>query len=182
MLSMVCIVSAFIKSTGRYDFWDVASAATLGDDNLVGASDEVIGDFNQVSVAKVLKEEFNMVYTAGRKGEALMPYLSIDKVTFLQRSFRLKKNIVVGPIRKESIFGALMYTKKGDRKYRREVMCQNIEGALSELSLWPEEEWNACIGKILLIAKTIEYSPRFLVDSSQDYFKFTCERDDTGWF
>lgn len=182
MLSMVCIVSAFIKSTGRYDFWEVASAATLGDDNLVGASDEVIEDFNQVSVAKVLKKEFNMVYTAGRKGEDLMPYLSIDKVTFLQRSFRMKRNVVVGPIRKESIFGALMYTKKGDRKYRREVMCQNIEGALSELSLWPEEEWSACIGKILLIAKTMEYSPRFLVDSSQDYFKFTCERDDTGWF
>jgi hypothetical protein len=182
MLSMVCIVSAFVRSTGRYDFWDVASAATLGDDNLVGVSDEVVDEFNQISVARVLKDEFNMVYTAGRKGEELKPYLDISEVTFLQRMFRLKDNVVVGPIRKESIFGALLYTKKGDVKYRTEVMCQNIEGALSELSLWPEEEWSRSIGAIMKVAVRLKYTPRFMVDTSQSYFEFTCERTDTGWF
>lgn len=182
MLSMVCIVAAFIRTTGRDDFWDCASVASLGDDNLVGAADEVIGEFNQETVASVLKREFNMVYTAGRKGEELKPYLSIPEVSFLQRTFRLKQNVVVGPIRKESIFGALLYTKKGDVRYRTEVMCQNIEGALSELSLWPEEEWTRSIGPILGVAKRLGYTPRFLVDSSQDYFEFTCSRQDTGWF
>jgi hypothetical protein len=182
MLSMVCIVSAFVRSTNRYDFWDVASAATLGDDNLVGVSDEVVEEFNQVSVAHVLKEEFNMVYTAGRKGEELKPYLDISEVTFLQRMFRLKDNVVVGPIRKESIFGSLLYTKKGDTRYKNEVLCQNVEGALSELSLWPEEEWSKSVGAIMKVAVKLEYTPRFMVDTSQDYFEFTCARTDTGWF
>jgi hypothetical protein len=182
MLSMVCIVSAFVRSTGRYDFWDVASAATLGDDNLVGVSNEVVDEFNQVSVARVLKEEFNMVYTAGRKGEELKPFLGISEVSFLQRMFRVKDNVVVGPIRKESIFGALLYTKRGDVRYKTEVLCQNIEGALSELSLWPEEDWEKSIGAIMSVAKRLGYSPRFMVDSSQSYFQFTCERTDTGWF
>jgi len=182
MMSMTCLAAAYIRTVGDLNFWDNASAATLGDDNVCGASDAVIDAFNQVTVAEVLREEFAMTYTAGRKGEELKPYLSVDEITFLQRSFRLKQNRVVGPIRKESIYGALLYTKRGDAKYRRETLCQNIEGCLSELSLWPEETWANDVPAISRIASKVEYAPKMMIDDSQDYFRFTCLRQDTGWF
>lgn len=177
MISMSTIVAAYIKLTGRDDFWGQCRVAVLGDDNLVGASDAVIEQFNQVSVAFALQAEFGMVYTAGRKGEALKPYLSMDEVTFLQRTFQKKNGVTVGPIRLESIYGPLLYAQRGDPSYRREVLCSNIEGALSELSLRPESEWGPGSRLLLEVASRVEYVPRLPCETSKHYFDFTCQRE-----
>lgn len=182
MLSMSCMVASFMKTTSRHDFWECCRAATLGDDNLCCTNSEVLESFNQKTVAKVLLEEFGMVYTAGRKGEELTESVPWDKLVFLQRTFRLKQDCLVGPIRMESILGCLLYAQKGDPSFVVDVMKQNIEGALSELSLHTEEEWQRVVPSILEVARSIEYDPLRSTSSSQDYFRFTCSRQDTGWF
>lgn len=176
MVSMSCIVAAYIVTTGREDFWDKVRVAVLGDDNVVNASDDVIDQFNQVSVAKVLKDEFNMVYTAGRKGEALQPYLSLEDITFLQRRFTEKYGKKVGPIRLESVYGPLLYAQRGDEKYMRDVMCSNIEGALCELSLHHESLWEQGSQLLREIAARLNYVPMRDISTSRDYFDFTCSQ------
>lgn len=182
MFSMSCLVASFVKTTGRMDFWDCCRAATLGDDNLCSASDEVVSLFNQVTVAESLKEDFGMVYTAGRKEESLVPTVSWEKISFLQRKFSLKQERMVGPIRLESVFGCLMYMKKADRTFMEEVMKQNIEGVLGELSLHEERLWERSVSTVMDIARSVSYEPRFAVSTSQEYFDFTCNREDSGWF
>jgi hypothetical protein len=182
MFSMSCMVASFMKTTGRIDFWDCCRAATLGDDNLCSTNDEVLTLFNQRTTAQVLKREFGMIYTAGRKGEELKESVPWDVITFLQRKFQLKEERMVGPIRLESIFGCLKYMRKADRTFMEEVMKQNIEGCLGELSLHEERLWSKSITQVMEIAKAVSYEPRYAVSNSRDYFDFTCNREDSGWF
>jgi len=181
MVSMSCLVYAYIKLTGNYDFWDNCSAATQGDDNLCCASDEVIGSFNQVTVAKVLAEDFRMTYTAGRKGEELKPYVGIDDVIFLQRKFKTVDGKIVGPIRLQSCLCNMYWINKGDYKYTRETICGMAENNFCELSLHGKEVFLKGVDLIMPYLKRYNYVPLLDVSDHRAYFAFTAERDSPGF-
>jgi hypothetical protein len=181
MLSMSCLVSAYMSTVGDNDFHKHCRASTQGDDNLVNAADKVIDRFNQISTAEHLSRAFGMTYTAGRKGEELKPYLAIEDVSFLQRSFRIKNGRVVGPIRLESCLCNMYYTKKGDADYKREVLTQMVENNLSELSLHEEDIFLKGRDLLLEACKQLKYEPRFSTATSKDYFDHTCKRQDFGF-
>lgn len=181
-LSMSCIVSAYIKTVGNTDFWENASAATLGDDNLVGASDDVLPVFNQITTAKHLLDYYGMEYTAGRKGEELRPYLDLSEVVFLQRRFEVKNNEVVCPLRFQSFLTNLYYTQKGDARYQKEVLVSMLEAALSELSMHPEGIWRK-FSKILVgLMAELDHQPDLSWLNSTTYLSRTLARDDAGWW
>lgn len=182
LLSASCVVAAFIKATGRDDFWAECRVATLGDDNVTSASRDTVKDFNQRVVARVLKEEFGMIYTAGRKGEELSETVPWEVVSFLQRTFAVKHDTDVGPIALKSILGCLMHMRKATPKKMRETMEQNIECVLMELSLHPDLVWERIVPHVLTIARTLKYVPRFDVSESRAYFDFACSQESSGWF
>lgn len=182
MLSMSCIVAAFMWTTGRCDFWECASVATLGDDNVVNASESVIEEFNQVSTAHFLRDTFGMVYTAGRKGEELKPYLGIDDIVFLQRRFAVKNNKVVCPIRFESFLTNMYYTRKGSPAYVRQVLVDLLETALSELSMHPEDAWDHYAPQIVEFMRRIDHQPMLPWKESTSYLNTTLQRTDPGWW
>jgi hypothetical protein len=181
ILSMSCIVSAYIATTGRTDFWEQCSATTQGDDNLVNASDLVVEQFNQITTAEHLEKEYGMVYTAGRKGEELKPYLDVGEVTFLQRKFLEKNGRMIGPIRLESCLCNMYYVDKGDYEYKRSVIIQMIENNLCELSLHPEEVFVAGAKLLTDVGREFNYSPLHGVENSRAYFNETCARGDCGF-
>jgi hypothetical protein len=181
MLSMSCLVSAYMSTVGDNDFHKHCRASTQGDDNLVNAADKVIDRFNQISTAEHLTKAFGMTYTAGRKGEELKPYLAIEDVSFLQRTFRVKNGRVVGPIRLESCLCNMYYTKKGDADYKREVLTQMVENNLSELSLHDEDTFLKGRDLLLEACRHLKYEPRFSTATSKDYFDHTCKRQDFGF-
>jgi hypothetical protein len=181
ILSMSCIVASYMGTTERCDFWQTSSAATLGDDNLVNTQDELLPVFNQITTAKFIKDKFNMTYTAGRKGEELKPFLDISEVTFLQRRFSFKQDHVVCPIRFASFLTNLYFLKKGDVSYTHEVLRDNLEKALSELSMHDESDWERFKPTILDYMKRLGRTCKLPASTSSDYLKMTLQRDDFGW-
>jgi hypothetical protein len=182
LLSASCVVAAYIKATGRDDFWAECRVATLGDDNVTSVAPSVVPEFNQRVVARVLKEEFGMIYTAGRKGEELQETVPWEIVSFLQRTFAVKNDVDVGPIALKSILGCLMHMKKATPKKMKEVFEQNIECVLTELALHDEDIWKSVGRSVLNIATAMKYVPRFDVTDSRAYFDFACSQESSGWF
>jgi hypothetical protein len=122
-----------------------------------------------------------MVYTAGRKGEELKPYLDVGEVTFLQRKFLEKNGRMIGPIRLESCLCNMYYVDKGDYEYKRSVIIQMIENNLCELSLHPEEVFVAGAKLLTDVGREFNYSPLHGVENSRAYFNETCARGDCGF-
>lgn len=172
ILSMSLIVAAYMGTTGRMDFWEKAGVAAQGDDNLVNASDEVIHQFNQVSCSEFLRKEFGMVYTAGRKGEELKPYMGIEDVIFLQRRFATKDGVTVCPIRPESFLHSLYFTKKQkERHVIKQELVKGLENALEELALYPESAWQSVTPRISEAFKLLDEVPALDITNSKSYFR-----------
>lgn len=176
ILSMSCIVSAFIATTGELDFWSHASVATQGDDNICSTSDEFIDRFNQVTVSDHLKKSYGMTYTAGRKGEELKPFMKIEDVIFLQRRFAVKNGHVVCPIRPESFLNSLYYTKKGSKLYKEDVIITGLENALQELAMHDEEHWKRVSPKLVEALSRYGRVPCHSVETSEAYFEVVRNR------
>lgn len=177
ILSMSCLVGAYIGLTGRVDFWEHAGVAAQGDDNLVNADDFVIAEYNQVTCAQYLREEYGLVYTAGRKGEELKPFMGIEDVIFLQRTFRKKNGVDVCPIRPESFLHSLYYTQRNkEKEVQRQDMHAGLERALEELALYPEDKWRFTSRRIFEAMKDISVSPQFDISTSEAYFQAVLSR------
>jgi len=158
MYSLLTLSACYVKATGQFDLWDHAALQTFGDDNVNAVDDSVSEVFNQETVAGMMSDMFGMVYTPGSKAGVLVPHTTIDKVTFLKRSFALDdiasnpllgSNLnlgVVGPLAKESWL-YLPYWYKSKRA-PTEDMNERIKMMLCELSLHPPELWDEVYTKL----------------------------------
>lgn len=186
MLSMSLLVDAFRTTTGMPgEFWQHCAAVTLGDDNLCGASDEVIDRFNQVTMAEHMWNKFRYTYTAGRKGEELKPYMSIEDVTFLQRRFSektfldngVKRTVVCCPIRPESFLSSMYYIKRSnDPMYYANTLCASLENALEELSMHTEEMWQEVAPRLVSAKMALGKEVDLPTTDSSAYLKRVLER------
>jgi hypothetical protein len=144
MYSLYTLTACYVEATGDYEnMWDHVFICTFGDDNVVGADDDTIEVFNQVSVARMMKEKFNLTYTSDKKDAELKPYETINDITFLKRGF--VESIVDGgwiaPLAMDSILYRT-YFYKSDRTALGD-QAVNFKEALLELSLHPRSEWDA---------------------------------------
>jgi len=64
---------------------------TYGDDVLGAVKPEYIDLFNNVVYASLCKELYNMTFTPAAKTGELVPYMTIDEVSFLKRTFEKKQ-------------------------------------------------------------------------------------------
>jgi hypothetical protein len=179
MYSMTCLASAFGVLTGKFGcFWDYCSAATLGDDNIVGVSDDIIPVFNQVTVSKFLKEYFFMDYTAGRKGEALVPHLSINDITFLRRRFTTAEGSVACPLDLSSFLYTCYYCKNW--LLVEHILMDNLEFALEELSMHEPHVWDTYAPLIFTIQSAFGKVSR-AEPTRSSYLYLVRSRTDNGW-
>lgn len=152
MYSLLALTACYIHLTGdAFNMWDHAFINTFGDDNITGVDDSVKEVFNQVTVENAMRELFNLTYTAGAKDGKLVPYTTIDKVTFLKRSFAPDEdddlNLIggapclgwVAPLAKESfLFTPYFYRNNKDPLSDVEDNIKILQG---ELSLHSVEDW-----------------------------------------
>lgn len=122
-----CDVSLFNKNV---------YVAVLGDDNAFCVSDEYKEKFNELTLVSCMSR-IGLTYTTEFKGEAVVPFRSIEQIEFLKRSFRpiRLKGIIryVAPIQFTTIVNMLYWTKKGHMS--DQISCDNIALALREISL-----------------------------------------------
>lgn len=148
--SLICLAVCYVHITG--DLEGVARNVyfiTFGDDNIVSPSEGVIEVFNQITVSEHMMSIFGLVYTSDKKDQELVPWEPLDKITFLQRSFREDMNIAGGfacPLNETSFLYVPYW-------YRNKLSCaddmmDNIKTSLGELSQHPEELWESVTGKL----------------------------------
>ncbi|APG77411.1 hypothetical protein [Hubei picorna-like virus 48] len=69
------------------EFHKNVRVACYGDDNIVAVKAEVIEWFNQQTVTQFLAR-YGIVYTNATKSGEVLPYISLEEMTFLKQSFR----------------------------------------------------------------------------------------------
>lgn len=150
MYSLITIAGCYVSLVKDFDMWDHAYVCTFGDDNITSVDDDIHDVFNQVTVAAEMKKLFNLDYTAGNKGGALVPSTDIQSVTFLKRSFRpdevdtdvIANTPFVGWIApldlKSCLFEGYWYK---DAKDPLGDLERRLNHMLCELALHPEEVW-----------------------------------------
>jgi hypothetical protein len=159
MYSLITLTGCYVHATqDTYAMWDHVRFVTFGDDNVNGVDDEMSIAFNQVTVARDMKKLFDLDYTAGDKSGQLIPYKSIEDVTFLKRSFvrdddesgLISNRVNVGwvaPLAKESfLYEPYWYKNNRDPKLDLET---RIEHCLCEMALHPVEVWQQYVPLLL---------------------------------
>lgn len=144
LYSLITLTACYVKATGDFtNMWEHVYIATFGDDNITNVDDKTAEVFNQVTVARDMKEQFGLTYTAGSKDAELKPYSTLKECTFLKRRFvqdKLGAGGWVAPLDPAS-FLFVAYYYKNNKSVALE-MKHNLENMLGELCLHSEEMWN----------------------------------------
>lgn len=161
--SLICLVSAYIVATDDYvGFWDNVSPLVYGDDNVSNVSRAVAPVYNQETVAAILKREFGMIYTPGDKSGVYKPVTTLDNITFLKRKIVLSEGKWICPLELDSFLYCIYWCK--NKKEENKILSDELETALSELSLHSQELWDVYAPKIHKIMRDERFSPRTLVE------------------
>jgi len=154
MYSLISIAWCYVRRVGDYNMWDNAYVCTFGDDNVTSVSDEISDQFNQVTVAETMAE-LGLVYTSGKKDAELVPYTTIDDITFLKRSFVIDEDVNgiapnlgwIAPLAPESfLYEGYWYKNARDRDGD---MVRRVEHMLGELSLHDADMWEQYGPKVI---------------------------------
>lgn len=126
----------FVTYTGCIrGFSEYVKLVMYGDDNLLNISDEAIDLFNQTTMMATFPK-FGLTYTSDEKEDKNPPpFRTIDKVTFLKRSFIWNDVLgrYVAGLDIPTIYNMLHYTKKGGSS--ESITIDNCYNALRESSL-----------------------------------------------
>jgi hypothetical protein len=178
MYALFLMVAAYFKKVKKFDFWDHASSVVYGDDNVNNIEPALSELFNQTTVAEVLWDEFELEYTSDNKLGELITTTTIDKVTFLKRSFLLEDNWWLCPLELNSFLYTVYWCK--NKKLQAKIALDVLETTLEELSLHPVEVWNEHAHKVYDVLLRLGASPRGRLERS-NYLMIVKSRTDS-WF
>jgi hypothetical protein len=143
MYSLITLTACYAKATGDYtDMWSNAYIVTYGDDNVQGVSDPVSEVFNQVTVARDMKEDFDLTYTSEKKDGTLVPTTTLGDVGFLKRGITRDPEAPggwVAPLDPASFLYS-PYWFRNNRSGIQEVGV-NLQKLVEEAALHPAEDW-----------------------------------------
>jgi hypothetical protein len=128
------------------EFSEFVSLLVLGDDSYGSVSDVVAKQFNMRTIACHALDMFGIKYTSPAKNgediEFIEPGSSSD--IFLGRDFtHLETGQIVGRLRRVAIHDMLAYTASVPGMTPKEVNRLRSDVAFQEMSLYPEDEYNA---------------------------------------
>jgi len=140
MYSLTTLVACYIRLTGdRTGFWSQVFSVTYGDDNVNNISKDVSDRFNQVSVAKAMREMFGLIYTSDKKDAELIETTVLENVSFLKRAFELGFDGWSCPLELDSFLYCVYWCK--NKRKKDTIINDELEVALQELSLHDESVW-----------------------------------------
>jgi len=180
MYSMTVIVAGYVYNTGCCDFWDHASAATLGDDNVNGVDDYTAQFHNQKTLAAFLKKELNLDYTPADKESEFLPYTTIDKISFLKRRFVESEHGILCPLELPSILHAMYYVRPSREAPMERIVEDLLQRALGELALHDDNVWERWSMVVIGELKKLGKSPLFGSQKSE-WLVNMLNRRDPAW-
>ena len=149
-------------------FNEHVAMVSYGDDNCVNISDEVINDFNQVTIAEGYKK-IGMTYTDEAKSGDMIPYRSIGEISYLKRGFQWdeEEHQFVAPLELAVVLEMINWVR-GDFDHEERTV-ENMETSAFELSLHGREVFDHWIGKYKQAARGFQTRPLFL---TYDEYRF----------
>lgn len=179
MYSLTLLVSAYIVLTNDLTgFWRNVSAVTYGDDNASNPSPQVAEQYNQVTVAKALWDQFRVVYTPGTKDGNWQPLMNLQSIGFLKRGFRDDGGFWACPLELDSFLYTCYWCK--NKKLESKITIDVLENALEELSMHTDGLWDAYAPKIYQLIQERGHEPKAPLDRDQ-YLAIIKSRSDS-WF
>jgi len=139
---------AFVKLGGSLLEYDKhVRMANYGDDNLFCVSDEMINQFNQLTITQALSE-IGLAYTDEGKTGNIVPYRDLSEVAFLKRNFRrISGGIYRSPLSLATITEMCQWLRSSADPIGDCIV--NVEQALFELSLHDDLTWNIWYPRIV---------------------------------
>uniref|UniRef100_A0A8J9WWK4 Polyprotein n=1 Tax=viral metagenome TaxID=1070528 RepID=A0A8J9WWK4_9ZZZZ len=149
-------------------FNEHVAMVSYGDDNCVNISDAVIDQFNQLTIAEGYKE-MGMTYTDEAKSGDMIPYRSIDEISYLKRGFKWDEDEhqYIAPLDLSVVLEMTNWVK-GDFDHEERTV-ENMETSAFELSLHGREIFEQWIGKYKQAARGFQTRPLFL---TYDEYRF----------
>lgn len=179
LYALVAMIMAYISATKDLTgFWDNVACVTYGDDNITAPKDSVVEVFNQITVAKHLKEQLGMTYTPGNKNDVWVETTNIENATFLKRGFVEENGRWLAPLALDSI-RSMAYWNKGLKHVDRDLKSK-LESMLQELSLHPREVWDEFAPKIETLMAERGYTPQ--AEIKRESYRLIITSDEDFWF
>jgi len=133
---------------------------TFGDDNVISVGKSLQGLISQASLTEAFAT-FDFEYLDEAKTGKIKPLRTLSEISFLKRGFTKEptEDGYVAPLDLKVILDIIKWTRKTD--YNSDILKDNVEVALRELSLHPKSIWNRhAPGIIASSIKRISYSPK----------------------
>ncbi len=123
-------------------FTDFVTLWTFGDDNISSVSEEAPW-FNHTAVQRVFAEH-NLEYTMADKDATSVPYISLDKATFLKRTWRWDEDVgaLVAPLDHESINKMLTMCVRSKTISPEAQAIESMDSALREYFWYGKDIFN----------------------------------------
>lgn len=116
-------------------FFEYCCPLVYGDDVLVSVKPSVVHRFNNIQYSRICADLFKMKYTPANKGDAHVPFGSIEDVSFLKRRFVFRADLRHWTMQldKDSILRSLMLYIPSGVVPKRDQMLDTLSSALWEL-------------------------------------------------
>lgn len=124
-----------------FSFKQNVRAMTYGDDNALGVSNDIKW-YNHSSISQILAT-FGITYTMADKTSESIPYINIDDVSFLKRSWRYDPDIgdYLAPLEEESIIKSLMINVKSKTISHQAQAIEVVNSAVREYFFYGKEKF-----------------------------------------
>jgi hypothetical protein len=146
-------------------FWKEAYVVVYGDDNALNPGRVNAETFSQDKIAAEMLT-IGLTYTPSDKGTVFKGYGSIEEIDFIKRGFRFDERLCkwVGPLDINSVLHAPYWYK--NHRLRNEILRDNVEFMLQELSLHAPEEWDRVPRIVRKLRQLAEVEPLLRPDRS----------------
>ncbi len=142
-----------------YGFFKNVYPIVLGDDHVFAVAHHKTDVFNELSMQECVAD-LGMIYTNEFKGALGVKLRTINEISFLKRSFRIEPYYTryAAPLDLFTILEIPYWTKRSLEKHQ--IVKDNVDIALRELSLHPPEVYQAFAHKIVSASSDkIDYVP-----------------------
>jgi len=118
----------------------------FGDDSILSGPFD--SEYNGVTIGEVRKIIFNHDCTESTKDETLVPFQPTSNALFLSRGFRIEKNLVLAPLKINSIQAMCRYIMKPTDKTIAGQTALNLHVALNEFALHGKEVFDTALAQL----------------------------------
>jgi len=133
---------------------------TYGDDNAINISNEVVGFYNQVTMAASYAK-FGMTYTDETKSGEMVAYRTLSDIQFLKRKFEFDLSLMRwrAPLTLETILEMPNWVRRTPDINTDAQTCLNVEAAVRELAIHGEEIFEEHSSLLLSACRALGLTP-----------------------